>query len=637
MGTSTITDVITDVTGAVVATSSGVAINIRLVSAGGQVGGFRISDGTEVASQTQISATTAGSFSVALENNTNITPTGTFYTVEAINPSSYGGTREWSILSSSSVSPQKLHDALISAIPSYSPPTTVPPTILSGNNTFTGTNLFNGDVYFGSGVPQFDLEAFGAVGNGSTASSTADTAALNTVLTQIQASAAGGGIINGRPGARYVFDDVIWPTTTHIWLKGGGATVVRSTEPGVTSSLHIGTGKQFTGSGLDATNSWTHVRATDWDFDSAGFGTDCWYMRAAYNSLWERVTIQNFTAGHGVLVDGQNSQKNTVRDSLIHNCLHGAKALGHSSSSSDQWTDFTVQDTMLHLNSASGATGELGSTLNLVRNYGNHASDANVYDLRGVTNFNIDGGHFEMSGSTGLAWSVVLELSTQAATQTNGGKISGIELVRSNQTTGTAMCLNLLSCKGVQVEGFFFSNAVALSSIGPVSVGAASEVCFGEGFWQGSTVPLAVVNSAATGVTASWIDVIPYPFTATIGAGSSGFMNIAGTSIATHPCPRNSWVVGVGYAAPGAIGAGTITYYPRGDAVSTYSLTATSTTPNYASQMRPPPIGGSTTERCSANSFFGLDYVTSGGFAGPATVYGTLWMAQNNHKTNPMF
>ncbi len=242
-----------------------------------------------------------------------------------------------------------------------------------------------------------------------------------------------------------------------------------------------------------------------------------------------------------------------------------------------------------------------------------------------------------MSGSTGLAWSVTLEESTQTATQTNGGKISGIELVRSNQTTGTAMCLNLLSCKGVQVEGFFFSNAVALSSIGPVSVGSGSEVCFGEGFWQGSTVPLANVNTAATGVTASFIDIIPYQFSATIGAGSSGFMNIAGTTIATQPNPRNSWVVGVGYAAAGSITAGNVTLYPRMDAISTYSLVATSSVPNFMSQMRPPPIGGSTTERVSANSFFGIDYVANGGYTGPAQIFGTLWMAQNNHRTNPMF
>lgn len=642
MGTSVITDTLTDPTGAVVATSSGVAINIRLMSAAGEVGGFRISDGTEVASVTAIDASTSGTFSVSLENNSNIDPGGTFYVVEAINPSSYGGARDWSILSSSSVSPQNLHDALVSAIPSYVPPTTVPPTILSGNNTFTGTNTFNGDVFFGSGIPEYDLEAFGAIGNGSTTNAALDTAALNTIFAQVSAGSATGAIIKGAPGARYVFDDVLWPIKKIVWLKGSGGspTDQLNTGAGVTSSLHIGTGTNFDAAGTDAGHNWTNGKITDWDFDSAGAGTNCFRVAAGYNWEWDNVRIHNFSAtgAAGVFFDGENSQSCWIKKNCsFDRNFYNVRILG-GTASADQTTKITVEGTMdLPVSACVDADLTSSLTLNCV---GTHASNTAFYNLRGVTNFDV-WGHSEMSGSTGLAWSWIIDESTQNGAQSLGGRVGGT-IVRNNQTSGTANCLNLLSCKGVQVDGYQFSNntGVGMSTIGPVSLGSGSEASFGEGTWNGATTPLVAVNSAATGMSAAFIDFIPYRFVAVdVVAGATGHLAVAGTTgVPFQPIPRNSWLVGVGYAAGSGISAGTVTLYPNlGSGYSTYSLTATSSTPDSASQMRAPLIGGSSVERVAAGGNMTLDFVATGGYTGPSVIAGTIWLAQNNHVTNKMF
>lgn len=58
----------------------------------------------------------------------------------------------------------------------------------SQNNTWTGANTFNGDAYFGSGEPWFDVKAFGAKCD----DTTDDTAALNATLAAIPST---GGLV----------------------------------------------------------------------------------------------------------------------------------------------------------------------------------------------------------------------------------------------------------------------------------------------------------------------------------------------------------------------------------------------------------------------------------------------------------
>ncbi len=143
-----------------------------MTTAAGQQEGFRLSDGTGISAVATTTSSSLGVISVSLENNSNIVPAGSFYVAELLLPSSAGGTVEAGILSSSSVSPQSIYNALINPIPSYVPFSTVPASVLASNNIFTGTNQFNGNVFFASGSPWVDVRAFGAVGDGVTDDST---------------------------------------------------------------------------------------------------------------------------------------------------------------------------------------------------------------------------------------------------------------------------------------------------------------------------------------------------------------------------------------------------------------------------------------------------------------------------------
>jgi parallel beta-helix repeat protein len=78
--------------------------------------------------------------------------------------------------------------------------------MLSANNTWTGANTYNQDVYFRSGRPWFDVRAFGAVGDGSAN----DTAAINAAIT---AAATLGGTVFF-PAGTYKTDQLAPPSGT---------------------------------------------------------------------------------------------------------------------------------------------------------------------------------------------------------------------------------------------------------------------------------------------------------------------------------------------------------------------------------------------------------------------------------------
>ncbi len=254
MATSILTDVVKDPGGNVVGTSPGTQVNFRLMANGSPTPGFRISDNVNVASLIVTSASTAGAISQALENNTNITPSGTYYVAEILCPTSQGGTQEWALLSSSSASPQTFKQALAAALPAFTPITVVPPSILGGNNIFTGINQFNGNVYFKSGVPWFDVQAFGAVGDGITD----DTAAI--VAARTAANAAGGGIVYlSKPTATYYCAGSLgtWPDLVGLagagnGLKGSNATNYVGVSTLVTdyNGAFITTAANYTGPGF---------------------------------------------------------------------------------------------------------------------------------------------------------------------------------------------------------------------------------------------------------------------------------------------------------------------------------------------------------------------------------------------------
>lgn len=90
MPTSIISNVITDASGTPLA---GVPVIITLVPHAA----FRVSDSSEVAPRQTVTTDTTGTWSMALERNSNITPADSFYDVEEQLPTTQGGPRHWAI------------------------------------------------------------------------------------------------------------------------------------------------------------------------------------------------------------------------------------------------------------------------------------------------------------------------------------------------------------------------------------------------------------------------------------------------------------------------------------------------------------------------------------------------------------
>lgn len=112
---STISNTILDADGNAIAN---VPVNITLMP----TGGFRIDDQTEVATLYSTTTNASGFWSAALEQQANITPTGSWYQVDELVPAANGGTRTYFI--SVGASPQTLLASLVT--PSQTQPTVVP-------------------------------------------------------------------------------------------------------------------------------------------------------------------------------------------------------------------------------------------------------------------------------------------------------------------------------------------------------------------------------------------------------------------------------------------------------------------------------------------------------------------------------
>lgn len=130
-------------------------VNARLMTLSGQTGGFRLSTGSTEIASVVTTAASSGTWSLALENNANIIPSQSFYVIEELVPSSFGGTREWPCISSTSALTQTLYEALANPIPSgggsYGLTRSLADSLygqLAAANIWTSSNTFTGPVSF---------------------------------------------------------------------------------------------------------------------------------------------------------------------------------------------------------------------------------------------------------------------------------------------------------------------------------------------------------------------------------------------------------------------------------------------------------------------------------------------------------
>ena len=130
----------------------------------------------------------SGNISGSVYGNDVITPAGTFTRVCIFTDGRRFRCADYNITGSTF----NLNSAVpITTLPVVSPPTGDTTYIRrdGGNSPIPGSLTFEADLHFKSGVPWFDVKAFGAVGNSTTDDTTAIQAAINA------AAAAGGGTV----------------------------------------------------------------------------------------------------------------------------------------------------------------------------------------------------------------------------------------------------------------------------------------------------------------------------------------------------------------------------------------------------------------------------------------------------------
>ncbi len=130
-------------------------VNARLTTLSGQTGGFRLTGGTTEIASVATTTALAGVWNIDLENNSNIIPTQSYYIIEELAPSSFGGTREWACISSTSDTTVTLYQALANPIPDGGGGPGLTQLIADGRygqlaapNIWTSSNTFNGPVSF---------------------------------------------------------------------------------------------------------------------------------------------------------------------------------------------------------------------------------------------------------------------------------------------------------------------------------------------------------------------------------------------------------------------------------------------------------------------------------------------------------
>jgi len=118
---------------------------------------FRLNDGSEVLPLVETETDPTGTWSVPLEQSTNIDPSGSYYRCREMVPKIKGGLRTWFFLSPT-VSPSKLHDCL--TIPTIANSLIRPVVVQSTArpvNPYIGMQIFEADTgrvlyYYGSTV-----------------------------------------------------------------------------------------------------------------------------------------------------------------------------------------------------------------------------------------------------------------------------------------------------------------------------------------------------------------------------------------------------------------------------------------------------------------------------------------------------
>jgi len=452
----------------------------------------------------------------------------------------------------------------------------------------------------------------------------------------INALPTGGGTVDITDGDITYNTGLTIPVNKHVKLRGiGGAFGEQFATSAATRLIYTGSGNAITGTGVQST-SWVGLTLQNIELEGSGATGHGIEIISGNSILLDNSKIHGFTSTDkaGLRLSGGDTQITVVRKSVIEGNYRGIHA--DKGAQSLAWTQLVICDgSQVHYNTNENVLAQDGSSFIMRDSYFNHGNaGAHWIALKNVRHHVIQGCHGELSGAASNFDCIYLD--AVSADQCLGGIISGNEIVRSNQTSGTGTCVNYNSARGCVIEGNRFSS---LSTLPPITVGADSrDIEIGRNYWNTSGLKLASINIAALGTRVSFLSIVPFYFQVTNVAASQTDVALAGVNAAAtfYRMPNTAWVVGIGVATEANVTAGTMLIEPLVSGVAaTTTLTLNSSNAGNASTMVPPLQDGN---KIASGGSLRCQYTTDAGFLpdGSNDMTIVVYVAIMDHATNTM-
>jgi hypothetical protein len=446
----------------------------------------------------------------------------------------------------------------------------------------------------------------------------------------------GGGIVDVPDGDISYSTGLVIPVNKRVTLRGReGSFGEQFAATGATRLTFTGSGDAITGTGVQST-SWIGLTLKNIELRGSGATGHGVKIVSGNYVLLDNAKIRNFTTSGkaGLYLAGGDTQITVIRHSIIEGNYRGVQA--DKGAESLGWTQLVVCDgSQIHYNEVENILAQDGSSLIVRDSYINHDNaGAHWVRVKNVVHTLITGNHGELSGAASNF--DCIHVDDNAGSQSLGGMISGNELVRSNQTSGTGTCINIASGRGIVVEG---NRMASLSSLPPITVGSGSrDIELGRNYWNHGSLKLASIDPAALGTRVSFLNVVPFYFQLTDIAASqtnqiAPTINPASTF---YRMPNTAWVVGISTVTEASVSAGTMTIEPLVSGTpATTTLTLNSTNGGNADVTIPPLQDGN---KIAAGGSLRLRYTTNGAFAPAGTndVAIVVYVAILDHATNSM-
>lgn len=440
MPTSVISNVTKDING-------NVAANVTVVIFLQPPGGFRITDASEVAPEYSTVSNGSGSWSVALEQTSNISPSGSYYIVQEQYADAQGGYREYSFTVGAVNA--TLFASLLAAFPPS--PTTNYLTQAQGDARYLplSTSI--------TGLNVLRVTDYGAVGNGVADDSSAIQAAINAANAIAVTNASNGAIVFFPPGTYNIGTTLSLLRGASLQGASAQASIIRPMPSTALSSMIT----TASGTGTEWNSSISELMITGRDSTAITTATDGIYITKNSMALRELRIIQFL--GKGIRCENFGLSVFHVN---VYTCVTGISLeIGPSSGCNATWIGHCVlNNTNKDVYVKADGLGGTQTGITIVATDLEGAATAAVHVEAGGQSVNVIGCRFENNGRM-----MVTEVGTLACTFAESGGVGASGSPPTQHVT--------LAGTGHKVVNSFFD----YMSVAAIELATAATSCFIEG------------------------------------------------------------------------------------------------------------------------------------------------------------